>query len=62
MNDNPDVLEFQAYAARSLAVRGEILQRIGKNEEEKNAGRRLLKTALQEQDRLVAKGPHIFGI
>ena len=60
VKDNPDVLRFQAYAARSLAVRGQILQRIGKNEEEKNAGRRLLKDALQEQDRLVAKGPHIF--
>ncbi len=60
MKDNRDVLEYQAYAARSLAVRGQILQRIGKNEEERNAGRRLLKEALQEQDRLVAKGPHIF--
>ena len=60
VKDNPDVLQFQAYAARSLAVRGEILQRIGKNEAERNGGRRLLKDALQEQDRLVAKSPHIF--
>jgi serine/threonine protein kinase len=60
VKDNPDVLQFQAYAARSLAVRGEILQRIGKNDADRNAGRRLLKEALQEQDRLIAKSPHIF--
>ena len=59
-NDNTQVLQFQAYAARALAVRGQILQRIGKDEDERNTGRDLLKEALRLQDGLIAKSPHIF--
>jgi serine/threonine protein kinase len=58
--DNPDVPQFQAWAARSLAVRGEILLRVGETEKEREDGLKYLKDARQRQDRLVVKNPNNF--